>query len=479
MTKNGSSSVNNAQLHKNVGSFWGAVFQSVAYIAPAGSAASFLVVEAGYVGTSLPFTFLLAILGVASSIFTVYYFSRRMVHAGGYYAYVSAGLGPKFASVSSWFYIVFMLTAISGFAVTFFSGILWPLIPGLSNLSYGWIPISFIPLSIIFLTLFFGLKPSLYYTLIGGALEIGFLIFVSLIIIISVGHNNTLVPFTPHGNSFGNIGYATLYAILSFGGVGQVVMIAEEMKTPKKKVPHAIVGALILSGIAFLMISYALVVGWGFSSFGSFSTATNPGFTVVAKYIGPIGLVIFIAITLNSFISNGIAEGNSFTRAAFAMARESIFYPQKYTLLNKYGSPSRILAIQFIFTIATAYGIGIFVGPFEAGALLSGFNAVFLYIIHIMMNASLPVYGKRRLSVKTKDFLILVFAPMASMAIYLFAIVSVFYPLPSYPADLATFADIIVIVLAIFIGAFLFRNKSKTFLENIGKEKFIEEDAKE
>lgn len=477
MTQDSNSHVSNTKLKKNVGTFWGAVFQSVSYIAPAGSAASFLVVEAGYVGVSIPFTFILAALGVSSAIFTVYYFSRRMVHAGGYYAYVSAGLGPKFASVSSWFYIVFMLTAISGFAVTFFSGILWPLIPGLSDLSYGWIPISFIPLSIIFLTLFFGLKPSLYYTLIGGALEIGFLILASLIIIISVGHNNTFIPFTPHGNSFGNIGYATLYAILSFGGVGQVVMISEEMKTPKKSVPSAIVGALILTAIAFLMISYALVVGWGTSSFGSFSTSTNPGFTVVAKYLGPIGLIIFVIITLNSFISNGIAEGNSFTRAAFAMARENIFYPQKYSVLNKYGSPSRILAIQFIFTVATAYGIGIFVGPFEAGALLSGFNAVFLYIIHLMMNASLPIYGKRKLSVKTKDFLILIFAPMASMAIYLFAVVSVFYPLPSFPADIATFADIVVIVIAIFVGTFLFKNKSKKFLENIGKEKFAEEES--
>ena len=198
---------------------------------------------------------------------------------------------------------------------------------------------------------------------------------------------------------------------------------------------------------------------------------------ITEKYLGPIGLIIFVIITLNSFISNGIAEGNSFTRAAFAMARENIFYPQKYSVLNKYGSPSRILAIQFIFTVATAYGIGIFVGPFEAGALLSGFNAVFLYIIHLMMNASLPIYGKRKLSVKTKDFLILIFAPMASMAIYLFAVVSVFYPLPSFPADIATFADIVVIVIAIFVGTFLFKNKSKKFLENIGKEKFAEEES--
>lgn len=464
----------NSELKRNVGSFWTAVFQSIAYIAPAGSAASFLVVEVGFVGQSLPFTFILASIGVLSAIFTVYYFSRRMVHAGGYYAYVASGLGPRFAGISSWFYLVFMLTAISGFAVTFFSAILWPLIPVLSSLSYGWIPISFIPMAIIFLTLYLGLKPSLYYTLIGGGLEVGFLIVAAIAIIIAVGHANTFAPFTPHGNTASNIGFATLFAVLSFGGVGQVVMISEETKTPKKRIPLAILTAWAISAVAFLLIAYALVVGWGIQNISSFSTATNPGFTVIAKYLGTAGLVIFIALTLNSFISNGIAEGNSFTRAGFAMARDDMFYPKSFAQVNKHGTPSKVLAVQFISTIIGVYGLGFFVGPFIAGALLSGFNAVFLYIIHILMNFSLPVYGKKKLLAKFRQILLLSLAPLASTVIYAFAVFSVFSPLPAYPFRLGTYADVIIIIIAVFVGVFFGYGKTKDYLLNIGKEHFQE-----
>ncbi|MEM3786988.1 MAG: APC family permease, partial [Nitrososphaeria archaeon] len=333
------------------------------------------------------------------------------------------------------------------------------------------IPISFIPVSIIFITLYFGLKPSLYYTFIGGILEIGFLIAAAMVIIIKVGPNNTFIPFLPStGISFANIGFGILYAILSFVGINQVVMLSEEAKLPKKNVPLAIVTSFIMTAVTFLLISYALVVGWGISSFSSFSTTTNPGFVVVGKYLGLPGLIVFMIITFNSFISNGIAEGNSFTRAGFALARDNLILPKSFTKLNKYGSPIRVLALIFLSTILLTYGLGIYVGPFLAGTIVAGFNAVFLYLIHIFINSSLPTFAYK-LKVKMKNIAILILVSLISTIIYLFAVVTVFYPLPAFPYLLETYGDIAVFLAGIVIVIYLVVTKGKEYMASIGIQK--------
>ena len=55
-------------LKKNTGGLWLGVFQSLAFVAPAATAASFYVVEAGILGASLPITYVIAVIGVLSAM---------------------------------------------------------------------------------------------------------------------------------------------------------------------------------------------------------------------------------------------------------------------------------------------------------------------------------------------------------------------------------------------------------------------------
>ncbi len=461
-----------ANLHKNVGGLWAGVFQSVAFIAPAAVAASFLDVETGYVGASATFVFLIAIIGVSSAMYMNYVFSGRISHAGGYYAYVRAGLGPKFGIFSGWLYFINVLGALSGFAVLFFAGVLWPLIPSLASNPYGWIPLAFIPLSIILLLLYRGLKPSLAYTIIGSIIEISFLIGISIAIIIEAGPANSIIPFTPHGNSFGNIGLAAVYSILGFVGVGSVITLSEELRHPKKVIKKAIFIAMGITAVVYILVSYSMVIGWGINNMAAYSTATNPGFTVVEDFFGPVVMVIFIIITLNSFISNGIAEGNAFSREGFALARDGIVFPKSMAVVHhKFGSPHKVIIVEWIVIVALTLAGGLIFGPFVGATIITAVNGVVLYIVHILANFSLPVYGKKTMKLKLKGLLPLALAPLLATVVYAFAIYGEFVPFPSAPDNVGAFAIIASVIIGIILVFVYVAKKSDADINSIGTEK--------
>ena len=458
-------------LKKNTGGLWLGVFQSLAFVAPAATAASFYVVEAGILGASLPITYVIAVIGVLSAMYMNYSFSKRISHAGGYYAYVSAGFGSGAGIYASWLYLFNLLGAVSGFSILFFAGVLQPLIPVLATNPLGWIPLMFIPFLVITLLLLSGLRPSLFYTMIGGVLEVIFLVVISIIIIVKVGPGNTILPFTFTGHSFGQVGFATVFAILGYVGVGSVITLSEEMKQPKKTVPKAILIAIGMAAGAYILSTYAFTVGWGVNNMANFASASNPGFIVVAKYGGPVALIVFIILTLNSFISNGIAEGNALSRTGFAMARDSILFPKSLSKVGKKtGAPYKVIIVEMIIVLIIALVGGIIWGPFIAAAVITTMNGASLYIVHIIANFSLPVWGKRTLKASAKQILPFAIFPLVATVVYAFAVYGAFFPFPAYPLNVASIWVLVIAIGGIFVSLGVWSYRKKKNLDKAGKE---------
>lgn len=453
-------------LKKNVGGLWAGVFQSLAYVAPAAVAASFFGADAYYVGGAVPLTFIISILGVASAMFMNFEFSKRISHAGGYYSYVSAGFGGRTGAFAGWLYYINVLGALVGFSVLFFAGVLQPLVPGLAGTTYGWIPLAFIPIILVFSLLYFGLKPSLYYTMIGAVIEIGFMIVISLIIILSPQTSNTLAPFTTMGSSVSNLGYGVVFAILGFVGLGSVITISEELHNPKKLVPKAIMLALIIGTVAYVLSSYAFVVGWGLNDMSGFANATNPGFQIVDKYLGPIGMAIFIIITLNSFISNGIAEGNAFSRLGYAMSRDRIVFPKSMSQVHAgSGAPRKMILFEaLIVTVFSLFG-GIMWGPIGGAIIITAINGASLYIVHLFANFSLPTYGARTLKYTIRKWGVFLLVPLPASAVYAFALYG-FFTTPG----LALYAVIAVLIIGVLVGVSVGYKRSHEDVKKIGQQ---------
>jgi amino acid transporter len=59
-------------------------------------------VVAGYAGPALPLVYLMSLVGVMLLVNTIAEFSRRLAHAGSFYAFNAAGLGPVFGFFAGW-----------------------------------------------------------------------------------------------------------------------------------------------------------------------------------------------------------------------------------------------------------------------------------------------------------------------------------------------------------------------------------------
>ena len=153
--------------------------------------------------------------------------------------------------------------------------------------TYTWIPIMTAFIIILTVIAYLGIKPSLAYSFTASAIEIALLIITSIVIIVALGSRNTLAPFTPTpADGFAGVAVGMVLAIFSMSGSSAVVTLGEEAKQPRKNIKKALLISFLITGVVFVLTSYALTVGWGISKMSTFFSSSVPGLIVTDKYIG-------------------------------------------------------------------------------------------------------------------------------------------------------------------------------------------------
>jgi hypothetical protein len=96
------------------------------------------------------------------------------------------------------------------------------------------------------------------------AFEVILLLVMSITILVRGGHDGlSATPFSwPSGHSTDVLLTFSL-AVLAFGGFEAAAPLAEETQNPRRNVPIAVIGAVIISGVIYIVGSYALVIAFG------------------------------------------------------------------------------------------------------------------------------------------------------------------------------------------------------------------------
>src|SRR3954470_16535241 len=84
-----------------------AVITSLAVVTPT-AAIFFLTIPAALnAGKAMPFAFAVAFVAVLLIVNAIYRFAQHVSHAGSFYAFVSAGLGPRAWFMAGWLFLAF------------------------------------------------------------------------------------------------------------------------------------------------------------------------------------------------------------------------------------------------------------------------------------------------------------------------------------------------------------------------------------
>ncbi len=312
----------------------GVLFLALAAAAPMSAMLGNVPIAVGFGnGTAAPGGFILA--AILLFLFSVGYvaMARRFTTAGGFYGYISHGLGRPLGMAAGWggmaAYSVFEAGEWGIFAYytrSTFSQFL--------HINLSWPIYAFAGLALVAVLTYFDVKLSARILGVALVLEV-LLLLVMDIFVLAKGGGPTGISFAPlnpgsalvgAGIKAAAPGVGIFFALWSWVGFEATANYAEEARNPRKMVPRATYIAVISLGVLFTLTSWAVVLGHGLTN-ASNDAATNPGtffFTVTSHFVDPFAKDVMEWLIITSTFACAMAFHTAATRYFYAMGREGI-----------------------------------------------------------------------------------------------------------------------------------------------------------
>ncbi|MDA8314235.1 MAG: APC family permease [Actinomycetota bacterium] len=395
-----------ARLPSGAVPFWGLVSQSIAGMAPATDVVAFMTAGAAFALVTLPLAYFAAFVLMFIEVNTIYHLSRHRSSAGGYYSYVSAGLGARPAVVSALMVVFYQTMSVAGVAV-YIGGVFLPALArsylGIDVPSWLWAVLTALFVGVPWLLGVLGIRPTVRVLAVTSGIEILFLLVASVAVIaLAAPVHAPLRPFDLGAVGVKGVALGMIFAVTSFIGVGSHAPLAEESvgatSGDGRAIGKAAILSLVLVGVTLTVSAYALTVGWGEARMATFATATAPGVVVFLRYLGPLGAVLLVVFAVNSALMDNVALVTSSARVLYAVGRDRLVR-HSLAVLNDRHAPARAVTALAGAAAAAALGFGFWLGPASAFDVITTGVLFGLVTTHTLMNFSLMRLssGERRL----------------------------------------------------------------------------------
>ena len=345
--------------------------QSVGFMGPVFSAAFIIPLIIGVnasgrgAGTSAALAVLLAAIGVFALGWIVAQYAKRIHAAGSLYDYVSNGLGKTLGAASGWLYYGGTIILTTGLGLLIGGYVHDNLLPTLEiDLELPiWLWDSIFALG-LFAVLYFGVQISTRVQLTLALISIAVVLIFFITVIADLGADNDVAKaFDPSpAGGFSGILFGVLYGVLIFVGFETAANLAEETAEPKRSIPRAVLGAVAIVSVFYLIAAYVEVAGFGFdlAVITSPEVAGAPLFALGAPG-SPAGselwLKILLVVVFLDMLAVYVGAAVASTRGVFAMARDRRLPGGLAAVSKRYGTPIGaillLIAIQAILIVVS------------------------------------------------------------------------------------------------------------------------------
>src|SRR5437588_3146671 len=195
-------------------------------------------------------------------------------------------------------------------------------------------------------------------------------------------HMAQFTPFLPYG--FGGVAAATLLAFLAFGGFDMVAAAGEEISSPERNLPRAILLTLFLVLGLYLLVTFVALGTLPWNELGSSSAPLSEAAT---RFFGSTGRQFAAAAALLTTAATGNAVLVVTSRVAFAMARDRLLPAVVAQVHPSTGVPWTAVLLNGILLALVAL-----TGSVALVATVGGF----LYVLHFLFPLVALVVLRRR-----------------------------------------------------------------------------------
>jgi amino acid transporter len=382
------------QLQRNQIGLLGVIMPGVAQVAPAFNLFFTTGIMVGLAGASAPLIFLISMVGMIATASSLAQFAGVYPSAGSFITYITRSIGTKVAVAIGVITILGYIIAFGGIYIFVGSYIVQnvfgnPHIWGITQITtilYG---------ALVVAPVIVGLKFGVRITVVLYVFEVLLLLALSITILARGGASGlSSTPFAwPSGHST-DVLLAFSLAVLAFGGFEAAAPLAEETRNPRRTVPIAVVGAVVISGIIYVLGSYALVTAFGTSHAGALAANPNP-FHAAAKAFIPFVAPLITWIFLSSVTSSYVAANTQTSRVIYAGARGGLWSSVLAAVNVRFRTPAAA-AVAFV---APSIAIGVIATavttPLSASGFLGTYGILGLIIMYLMANVALVVEWAR------------------------------------------------------------------------------------
>lgn len=357
------------RLRRDTVPFAGVLAQSASVMAPAMSAAFITYLAAIKAGAATPLSFVLATgacLLIGSVVST---FAARLPSAGSVYTFVTHGLNSTCGFVVGWCYAIAFAIAcpavLAGFGV-FTSLVMTDLgAPGLLTEWTFWFGLGV--LACLGLS-WFGIEISSATQVVFTVLTVATLGLLAGIIVGKGGADgNTLDAFSPGAAGVGWSGVfaGMAFGILSFVGFETAATLAEETRNPRRMVPLAVMGSVLLGGVFYVAVTYATSIGYGVPEATTAWPASAAGIVALAEPFAAYLTNWALLAGAVSALLCALGAYNAGTRTVYAMGRDGVLPAALGRTHPRHRTPHVAIAANIAVTLAVA---GLLIGTTSQAA---------------------------------------------------------------------------------------------------------------
>jgi amino acid transporter len=368
-----------------------AIVISVAVMSPAFSVFFNTWPQAQVVGAAIPFC--IAVGFIAALLVANQYseLSRELPSSGSAYTFVSEGLGPRFGFLTGWIGLVALGLGVP-YAFVLMSNNLQALALRWFGTQVHWTVFYVAAVGIIFAICYVGIRQSLRVDLTLLVFEIGVCLVLAAIVLISVGNQGgiTAAPFNPASvPPAGDLAVGIVLGVLSFIGFETATALGEETRNPRRNIPRAVYGALILVGIFYLIMTYAGTVGYGINNMvAGYGNDHAPFDTIARKFSGGVMAGLIDIVGVFSALSATLAVVNGGARILFTLARDGMMPRPLGWMARTRRTPAGAAALLCIIGLVSGIPLGLALSPDKAFFFFATLDALFVLLIYVLVNVS-------------------------------------------------------------------------------------------
>jgi len=413
-----------------------AVAQSLALLALAFAVSAAPAAAAATAGAAVPVAYIIAGIGSLCLASVIVRFTRRIAHAGGLYTYTVRGLGPQVGFIAGWLYAIAFAVGIS-FVLIISADFLSTVLTANTSVHLGWFPWYCILLALILLLALADIRVSTRIQLVFAVVGVLTILALSIAIAVKGGANGlSWRPFDPsEAPSAHGLALAVILAFTGYIGFEAAAVLGEEASRPRRVIPRAILGTVIVATVYFIFVSWAQAIGYGLSGVSKWAADPTALATLSDRYVAHwFSTLVDIVVVIDAFVA-ALAGVHLTARTLFAMGRDGGIPRAFAATTPRFRSPYVGIAVSVVLTLILGawlgrhYGVGTY---FALMATTASLGILFVYAL-VAIAGMVFFWNARRRRVESYNIVLDVILPLIAVAICGYAIYSTVVPRPPAP----------------------------------------------